>query len=143
MEPVAGHWASLLFTLGFIGSGFLAIPVLAGSGAAGLAGLMRREFGFNESIREAPVYYGLVGVGIVVGMALTLLHVNPIRLLVFVAVVNGMAAAPFLVLVMLISRRDDIMGTSRNGKLSNFMGWLTVLVMGGAAIALITTGGGL
>jgi Mn2+/Fe2+ NRAMP family transporter len=143
LRPVGGHWASLLFALGFIGSGLLAIPVLAGSGAAGLAGLMHRDFGFSESTKQAPVYYALVGVGIVGGMVLTLLHVNPIKLLIFVAVVNGLAAAPFLVLVMLIARRTDITGQSRNGRWPNVLGWTTVAVMGVAAVALIATGGGL
>lgn len=143
LRPVAGQQASLLFATGFIGSGFLAIPVLAGSGAAGLAGLMRRDFGFSETRKQAPLYYGLVGAGIGVGMILTLLAVNPIQLLVFVAIVNGLAAAPFLIIVMLIARREDIMGTHRNGPLANTPGWTTVAFMSAAAIALITTGAGL
>jgi len=89
------------------------------------------------------VFYGLVGLGIVGGMVLTLLHVNPIRLLIFVALVNGLAAAPFLVLVMVIARREDIMGAARNGRWANILGWATVSVMGVSAVALIATGGGL
>lgn len=143
LKPVAGHSASLLFALGFVGSGFLAIPVLAGSGAAGLAGLLHRDFGFSAKTKQAPVFYGLVGLGIVGGMVLTLLHVNPIRLLIFVALVNGLAAAPFLILVMVIARREDIMGAARNGRWANILGWTTVAVMGMAAVALIATGGGL
>jgi Mn2+/Fe2+ NRAMP family transporter len=60
LKPFAGHFASAIFALGFIGSGFLAIPVLAGSGSVGMAGLMGKEWGFSRSVRKAPVFYGIV-----------------------------------------------------------------------------------
>src|SRR5665213_2763452 len=100
LRPVAGRFASVIFALGFIGSGMLAIPVLAGAGSAGMAGLLGKQTGFSNSPRRAPVFYGLCAVGTVGGMALSLLSVNPITLLVFVAVVNGVAAAPFIVVTM-------------------------------------------
>ncbi len=75
------------------------------------------------------------------GTALTLTHVNPIHLLVLVALINGVAAAPFLILVMLIARRRDLMGKYRNGALATTLGWTTVALVGGAAIALVVTGG--
>jgi Mn2+/Fe2+ NRAMP family transporter len=100
LKPFAGHFASAIFALGFIGSGFLAIPVLAGSGSVGMAGLMGKEWGFSRSVRKAPVFYGIVALGTVGGTALSLLHVNPIKLLIFVAVLNGVIAAPFLIVVL-------------------------------------------
>ena len=60
LKPVAGHWAEALFALGFIGSGMLANPVLAGAGAVGMAGLLGKSWGFSRSVRQAPVFYGLV-----------------------------------------------------------------------------------
>ena len=78
LEPLAGRWAGALFALGFIGSGMLAIPVLAGSGAAGLAGLLGQRSGFSRSVRKAPTFYGLVALGTLGGTALTLPHVNPV-----------------------------------------------------------------
>jgi Mn2+/Fe2+ NRAMP family transporter len=96
--------STVLFAAGFVGAGFLSVPVLAGSGSAGLSGLLGRRWGFSRSPREAPVFYGLVFAGTVGGTALTLLGINAMKLLVVVALVNGLAAAPFLVVVMLISR---------------------------------------
>ena len=141
LKPLAGQFASVLFALGFIGSGLLAIPVLAGAGSVGLAGLLRREWGFSRSVRQAPIFYGLVAIGTVGGTALSLLAVNPIKLLIVVAVINGMAAAPFLVVVMLIAGSRRLMGDYVNGKLAKTVGWATASLMAIAAIALIASGG--
>jgi Mn2+/Fe2+ NRAMP family transporter len=131
----------VLFALGFIGSGMLAIPVLAGSGAAGMAGLLGKQWGFSRSIRKAPLFYALVAAGTIGGTALSLLHINPIHLLVIVAVINGVAAAPFLLLVMLIARDRELMGKHRNGPVATTLGWLTFALMSAAAIALFASGG--
>jgi Mn2+/Fe2+ NRAMP family transporter len=141
LKPFAGHFASTIFALGFIGSGLLAIPVLAGSGSVGMAGLLGKHWGFSRSVRKAPVFYGLVFVGTLGGTALSLLHVNPIKLLVFVAVINGLAAAPFLVVVMSVSSSKRLMGEYVNGKAAKVLGWATATLMGVAAIALFATGG--
>src|ERR1035441_5755269 len=113
LKPFAGHFASALFALGFIGSGLLAVPVLAASGSVGMAGLLGHEWGFSRSVRKAPVFYGLVALGTVGGTSLSLLHVNPIKLLVVVAVING-AAAPFRVVVMREGRSPDRKSTRLN-----------------------------
>ncbi len=141
LKPFAGHFASALFALGFIGSGLLAIPVLAGSGSVGLAGLLGKQWGFSRSLRRAPVFYALVALGTIGGTALSLLHVNPIKLLVFVAVINGVAAAPFLVVVMSVSSDRRLMGDYVIGKTAKFIGWLTAAIMAVAAVALFATGG--
>jgi Mn2+/Fe2+ NRAMP family transporter len=137
LKPVAGHWSSAMFALGFIGTGMLAIPVLAGAGSAGMAGLLGKRWGFSRSVRKAPVFYGLVAVGTVGGTILSLVTSNPIHLLVIVAVINGVAAAPFLILVVLIAADKTIMGKYRNGKVAFTIGWLTVALMAGAAIATV------
>ncbi|NJC73322.1 Nramp family divalent metal transporter [Planosporangium thailandense] len=134
LEPVAGHWAGTLFALGFVGSGMLAVPVLAGSGAAGLAGLLGKKFGFSRSPRQAPVFYGLVAAGTIGGTALTLTHVDPVQLLVISAFINGVAAAPFLALVMVISGNRTLMGDHANGRLATVLGWLTTALMTVAAV---------
>jgi Mn2+/Fe2+ NRAMP family transporter len=141
LKPFAGHFASALFALGFIGSGLLAIPVLAAAGSVGMAGLLGHEWGFSRSVRKAPVFYGLVALGTIGGTALSLLHINPIHLLVLVAVINGVAAAPFLVVVMWVSSSRRIMGDYVNGKAAKILGWLTAAVMAAAAIAMFATGG--
>ncbi|MBV8302670.1 MAG: divalent metal cation transporter, partial [Acidimicrobiia bacterium] len=125
--------------LGFIGAGTLAVPVLAGAGSAGMAGLLGKRSGFSRSLREAPAFYGLVAVGTVGGMVLSLLRVDPVHLLVFVAIVNGVAAAPFLVVVMLIAGDRSIMGEYSNGPLARVLGWAAVVLMMAAAIGVIAT----
>jgi NRAMP (natural resistance-associated macrophage protein)-like metal ion transporter len=139
LRPIAGQASSVLFALGFIGAGMLAIPVLAGSGAAGMAGLVGKRWGFSRSVRKAPVFYCMVAAGTIGGTLLSLLQVNPMHLLVIVAVINGLAAAPFLLLVLLISADRKLMGEHRNGRLATTLGWLAFTLMGAAATALVAT----
>lgn len=141
LKPFAGHFASVIFALGFIGSGLLAVPVLAASGSIGLSGLLGREWGFSKSVRQAPLFYILVGLGTIGGTALSLLNVNPIRLLVFVADINGVIAAPLLVFVLMISGSRSLMGEYVNGRTANVLGWFTFALMGAASLALFVTGG--
>ncbi|MDP9116015.1 MAG: Nramp family divalent metal transporter [Actinomycetota bacterium] len=141
LQPLAGRWAGALFALGFIGSGMLAIPVLAGAGAAGMSGLLGKRFGFSRSVKKAPVFYSLVAAGTLGGTILTLTHVDPVQLLVISAYINGIAAAPFLLLVMLISNNRSIMGEHRNGRLAATLGWTTFAIMAAAAITSFTVGG--
>jgi NRAMP (natural resistance-associated macrophage protein)-like metal ion transporter len=139
LRPVAGRLASTLFALGFIGSGMLAVPVLAGAGASGISGLLGKPTGFSNSIRQAPVFYLLVIAGTVAGTAFSATGIDPIKLLVLVAVINGVAAAPFLLIVMLVSGTRAIMGDQTNRRLATVLGWATFAVMASAAIALAIT----
>lgn len=144
LQPIAGSYASSLFALGFIGSGVLAVPVLAASGAAGMAGLLNKDWGLDRSPRKAPLFYILLGVGIIAGTALSIVTTNPISLLVSSAVVNGIAAGPFLIVIMLISRDKKIMGKYRNGRLSATMGWTATAIMciaGAYGVRFTITGG--
>ena len=141
LKPFAGKLASAIFAMGFIGSGLLAVPVLAGSGSVGISGLTGKDWGFSKSIREAPLFYGLVGVGTLGGTALSLLSVNPIKLLIFVAVINGVIAAPLLIIVMIVSNNRRLMGDYVNGHAANILGWITCAVMAVASTVLFATGG--
>lgn len=105
-----------------------------------MAGLLGKHWGFSRSVRKAPVFYGLVFVGTLGGTALSLLHVNPIKLLVYVAVINGLAAEPFLVVVMRVSSSKRLMGEYVNGKAAKILGWPTAAMMAAATIALFATG---
>jgi Mn2+/Fe2+ NRAMP family transporter len=140
LRPIAGTLSSALFALGFIGTGILAVPVLAGSASVGLAGLFRKPWGFSSSPRNAPLFYLLVAVGTIGGTVFSLLGINPIRLLVLSAIVNGIAAAPFLIAIMLVSGDRRIMGKRRNGRLASTLGWLTVVLMLAAAVAMFVSG---
>jgi len=143
LEPIAGSASGYLFAAGFIGSGILAVPVLAASGSAGLAGLLDKPWGLDRSPRRAPVFYALLLVGMVGGTVLSIVESNPIGLLVLSAVVNGIAAGPFLIVVMLISRDGRLMGSYRNGRLAATLGWTTtaiMLVAGAVGLWLTITG---
>ena len=141
LKPIAGSLASVIFALGFIGSGLLAVPVLAASGSIGVSGLLGKKWGFSRKIREAPLFYILVVVGTIGGTALSLLNANPISLLVFVALINGIIAAPLLIFVLIISNSRHLMGDYVNGRVANLLGGFTFALMSGALIALFATGG--
>ncbi|NUS35519.1 MAG: Nramp family divalent metal transporter [Pseudarthrobacter sp.] len=129
LEPVVGPAAKFLFAAGFIGSGILGVPVLAASGAAGLSGLLGKDWGLDLSPRRAPLFYILLGAGTVGGVIISFFSNDPIGLLILSATINGIAAAPFLIVTMLISRDKAIMGEYRNGRLAATLGWTTAGVM--------------
>lgn len=134
LQPVAGGMSTVLFAVGFIGTGFLAVPVLAGSASVGIAGLLDKDWGFERSPRKAPLFYALVALGTIGGAVLSVLDSNTIGLLVLVALINGIAAAPFLIITMLISSDHHLMGEHRNGHLATTLGWATVAIMFAAAL---------
>jgi NRAMP (natural resistance-associated macrophage protein)-like metal ion transporter len=129
LEPIVGPAAKFLFAAGFIGSGILSVPILAAAGSAGLAGLLGKEWGFDRRPSQAPTFYVLLGVGTLGGVIISFFTSDPIRLLILSAIINGIAAAPFLVVTMLISRDKDIMGKYRNGKLAETLGWSATAIM--------------
>lgn len=137
LEPVAGGAAKAVFAAGFVGAGMLAVPVLAGAGSAGLAGFLGRDWGFSRSIRQAPVFYGLVGAGTATGMCLSLLGTDPIKLLVTAATINGLASAPLLAVVMIISGDRRLLDAHRAGRLVRGLAWFAAVVMGGAALGVV------
>ena len=135
LKPLAGGASELLFALGFIGSGMLAIPVLAGAGAAALAAVVHHDWGYSRDVGDARLFYVIVAAGTLGGTVLTLIGIDPVKLLVFSALVNGLLAAPFLVLVMLISQDTSIMGRKyRNGRAAQILGWGTTALMAVAAL---------
>jgi NRAMP (natural resistance-associated macrophage protein)-like metal ion transporter len=136
LEPVAGSAAKALFGVGFIAAGILAVPVLAGSGSAAMAGFFGREWGFSRSVRQAPVFYGLVAAGTAAGTLLSVVGVDPIGLLVTAATVNGITSAPLLVVVMLIAGDRSLMGDHRCSAVIRSLGWLAVAVMAAATLGL-------
>lgn len=108
-----------------------------------MAGLLNKTWGLDHSPRKAPFFYALLMVGLVAGTILSVVDSDPIRLLILSAIVNGIAAGPFLIVVMLISGDRAVMGKYVNGKLAATLGWATtaiMLVAGAAGICLTATG---
>jgi NRAMP (natural resistance-associated macrophage protein)-like metal ion transporter len=139
LRPLAGDGAYLLFALGLIGTGLLAVPVLAGSASFAIAELFRWRAGLDLSPRRGRRFYLVFAVAVLAGMALDLAGTNPIRMLVYSAVLNGLLAPPLLVLVMLLSRDRSVMGAHTNGPWLTVLGWSATAVMSLAAVAFFAT----
>ncbi|TAJ79990.1 divalent metal cation transporter [bacterium] len=137
LKPLAGDAAYFLFALGLIGTGLLAIPVLAGSASFAVAELFGWRAGLDLSPRRARRFYLVLAGAIVIGMILDLLNTNPIRMLFWSAVLNGVLAPPLLVLVMLVGNNRKVMGEHANGFWLNLLGWTATALMAVAAIALL------
>jgi len=143
LKPIAGDYASILFALGFIGSGMLAVPVLAASGAAGFAALMDKPWSLDKPPHRAKTFYALLLVSLVTAIVLALVGVDPIGLLVIAAVINAIAAGPFVIVLMLVTGSRRLMGEHRNGAIARILGWATAGIMcvaGAFGIFALVTG---
>jgi NRAMP (natural resistance-associated macrophage protein)-like metal ion transporter len=137
LRPLAGNLSYLLFALGMVGTGLLAIPALAGSSAFVAADLFKfPSEGLNEKVQAAPRFYAVIAAGIVIGVAMNVLRVDPIKALFWSAVLNGLAAIPILVVMTFIANDKSIMGKWTNSRLANVWAVLTILLMSGAAIGM-------
>ena len=135
LRPLAGDAAYLLFALGLIGAGLLAIPVLAGSASYAVAELFAWRAGLDFRPRQARRFYLVLGGSIVAGIVLDVFDTNPIRMLFWSAVLNGLLAPPLMVLVMLVGNNPKIMGAHTNGRWLNALGWTATAIMAAAALA--------
>lgn len=137
LEPLAGRFASLLFTLGMVGTGLLAIPALAGSSAYVAAGTFNwRRGSLDEPPSRAPRFYAVTGVGLLAGMVMCFVHVDPIRALYWSAVLNGIVAVPLIFLLIRIACNTRVMGKWASSVPARVWGWLTFALMGVVAIAM-------
>jgi NRAMP (natural resistance-associated macrophage protein)-like metal ion transporter len=139
LKPLAGNSAYLLFAIGVIGTGFLAIPVLAGSVSYMLAETFGWKEGLNKKWHEAKGFYLILGISIVIGFVINLVGINPIKALIFTAVVYGVTAPVLIAIILHICNNKKIMGEFTNKPLSNILGWITLILMAVAAIALFLT----
>ena len=137
LRPLAGPFAYLLFSLGIVGTGLLAIPVLAGSSAYALSETFAWREGLYRKWYQAKLFYAVIFFSVIVGLLISLIGIDPIKSLIYAAVING-GVAPFIILiVLLIAGNRQIMGKNANGLVSNLLGWLLFLVMLGVFGALI------
>jgi Mn2+/Fe2+ NRAMP family transporter len=139
-----GASAYWLFTLGILGVGLMAIPLLAGSAAYAVAETMGWRFGLYRRLGRAKGFYATIAVVIVVGYLLNFVSaISPVKALLYSAVLNGLIAPPLIVVLLFICNNRKIVGKNANGWLSNTLGWLTVIIMslaGGLLIWLLCTG---
>ena len=139
LKPLAGNSAYLLFAVGVIGTGFLAIPVLAGSISYMLAETFGWKEGLNKKWHEAKGFYGIMAISILIGFTFNLLGVSPIKALIFTAIAYGITAPVLIAVILHICNNKKIMGEFTNKPHSNILGWITLLLMSAAAVALFLT----
>lgn len=136
LKPLAGDFAFSLFSIGLIAGGLLAIPVIAATTAYTTAELFGWREGLKKKVSQAQSFYTVFTAALVIGMAIALLRISPIKAIFYTQILNGILAPPLLVLVMLISASQKIMGKYKNKLGMTIFGWLAVLVMTFAAIAM-------
>jgi Mn2+/Fe2+ NRAMP family transporter len=133
LEPVAGAAAYYLFAIGIIGTGFLAIPVLSGS----LSYIISETFGWQEGLdkrlRDAPAFYGVVVLSLLVGLGINYVGISPIQALIWSAILYGVTSPVIIAIVLHISNNKNVMGKFTNGIWSNIFGGLALLLMTVAA----------
>lgn len=137
LKPLAGNAAYLLFALGVLGTGFLAIPVLAGSLSYMLAETFNWEEGMNKKFHEAKGFYITLIISLLVGLSIHYMGISPVKALLYTAVLYGLIAPVVIALVLHISNNKKIMGEYRNRFWSNFWGVITLVLMTGAGVLLI------
>ncbi len=140
LRPLAGEFAFYLFSLGILGVGLIGVPVLAGSAAYALAEAFGWHEGLESRARGALRFYGVIAGSMAIGFGLGFTAIKPIKALFFSAVINGVAAVPLLVLILLLASRTEVMGSYRPGRMTMVLGWITVGVMGLAAVAMFLPG---
>lgn len=135
--PYAGTIARALFALGVVGTGLLAVPVLAGSAAYGIAEAFGWHEGLSKIFTQARGFYGVIAASTLIGLALNFVGADPITALVYAAVINAIVAVPLLALVLRVANNGSIMGEFVNSRLSNIVGVITLVFMAVAAVIVI------
>ena len=139
LRPIAGDFAFLLFSAGIVGTGLLAVPVLAGSAAYAVAESQRWPIGLGLTLAEARGFYGILAAATSIGVALDFTNIDPIKALLWAAVVNGVIAVPIMVVMMLLAVKRDVMGPFVVKRRLLVLGWFSTAVMAAAVVAMFAT----
>jgi NRAMP (natural resistance-associated macrophage protein)-like metal ion transporter len=137
LRPLAGEHAYLLFTIGIIGSGLLAVPILAGSASYAVSESLRAKSGLSYRFREAPIFYGVIILSMLIGFFMNFLGINIIKALIYSAVINGLIAPIILFFIVRISSDRKTMGYRVNHPIIRIVGWITIIVMAVVGVATI------
>jgi len=139
LRPVAGSFAFALFAIGIIGTGFLAVPVLAGSGAFAVAEVFGWREGLEYQPKQAAGFYSIIVAATMIGVLLDWSSIDPIRALFWSAVLNGLAAVPLMIAMMIVVSRHKVMGRFTASRPLLLLGWAATAVMALAAMAMLVT----
>ena len=137
--PNVGYIAKVIFAVGVMGLGFLSIPILAGSAAYAFAEAFNLKEGLNQKLKKAHGFYGVITIATLIGLIINFVGIDPIKALVFAAVINGVVAVPLILVIGLIAKNKAIMGQYKSGWLSNILVWATFAGMGAAALGMLIT----
>lgn len=137
LRPIAGDFAFVLFSLGIIGTGMLAVPVLAGSAAYAVADVFEWRSGLDHTLSEAKGFYGVLIIATLVGTLVDFTTLDPIKALIYSAVVNGIVAVPIMVVMIKIGANKMILGDYTLSHRHRWLGWIATLVMATPVIAMI------
>ena len=137
LKPLAGNLAYLLFAVGIIGTGLIAIPVLSGS----LSYIITETFGWKQGLdkkfHEAKAFYGVISISLILGLSLNYVGISPINALIYTAILYGLTAPVLIAIILHISNNKKIMGRFTNNWKSNVLGGMALLIMTAAALTLI------
>jgi Mn2+/Fe2+ NRAMP family transporter len=139
LEPIAGAFAKIIFAAGIIGTGLLAVPVLAGSAAYAIGEARRWPVGLSRQPLEAKAFYWTLAVATVVGMALNFTAINPISALFWSAVINGVVAVPIMIILMLLASNPAVMRQFVIGRVLKVLGWTATAAMAASVIGMVAT----
>jgi NRAMP (natural resistance-associated macrophage protein)-like metal ion transporter len=134
LRPLAGDFAFILFALGIVGTGFLALPVLAGSASYAVSEAFKWKSGLSLKFRDAKAFYAIIIVSTIIGLLVNFTSIKPFQMLYYTAMLNGICAPPLMVLILVISNNKKIMGKHTNSLFSNILGIIITIIMTIAAV---------
>ena len=137
LKPLAGNFAYLLFAVGVIGTGLLAIPVLSGSLSYIISETFDWEQGLDKKFHEAKAFYLVIAVSLILGLLMNYIGISPIKALIYSAILYGLTAPILITIILHIANNKKVMGKYTNGKLSNILGFATLILMTVAAVFMI------
>ena len=139
LEPLAGRFAFLLFAVGIIGTGLLAVPVLAGSAAYAVSEAFQWRASLQTKPRRAKRFYGTIGTAVLIGLLLNFVHMNPIKALFWSAVINGVVAVPVMTFMMILAQNPKVMGEFKLSRYLLIGGWIATAVMLLASLGMLVS----
>lgn len=129
LRPFAGDFAFTLFALGIIGTGLLAIPVLAGASSYAISESFGWKTGLYRKLKQATSFYGVIIVAMVLGILLNFIGLDPIKALIYSAILNGIISPFMIFFIVHLSQKEEVMGNFKNKKISNVLGWVTFVII--------------
>ncbi len=137
LQPVAGRFAFWLFALGILGVGMIGVPVLSGSAAYAVAEVMNWRQGLEQRARDARGFYGVIAVSVLLALVIQFSPINPMKALVWSAVINGVVAVPLMAVIILLASKKSVMGAFTASRSLIILGWIATFMMGAAAVWMV------